>query len=490
MSEVITIGDRAAVVHADCKDYLQLLPDASVDAIVTDPPYGLGDTSPAKVAACLRAWLDGDEHEAAGGGFMGRAWDSWVPGPRVWRECLRVLKPGGHLLAFAGSRTVDLMGMALRLAGFEVRDSLQWLYGTGFPKSLDVSKAIDARPGVVAHDRFAAELAAARASAGMSRADVSEQVVGTRSGACWNWEHHQFLAARHWPALARALPALSEAWQPLLAAADRAKVGSHVRDMGGFAGSRLGAIGGDITAPATDAARQWDGWGTALKPAAEPILLCRKPLSGTVAANVLEHGVGGLNVDGCRVATTRDDAAQMERCNTPGSGQLTRGRWPPNVLLAHPPGCDGDNNGAGCVEGCAVGTLGEQSGGGKRAATAGATGGLGDTGTAARFFPSFRFRYVPKPRRAEREAGLVAPDGQKRANTHPTVKPVDLMRWLVRLVTPRGGVVLDPFTGSGTTGVAAVREGVFFMGIERDPESVRIAVGRIKHVELEADDED
>jgi DNA modification methylase len=434
------VGEGAVVVHADCLDFLRTLADNSIDSVVTDPPYGLGDTSPENVAACLAAWLSGDEHEAKGGGFMGKTWDSWVPGPAVWKECLRVLKPGGHLLAFAGSRTLDLMGISLRLAGFEVRDSLQWLYGTGFPKSLNVSKAIDKAAG------------------------------------------------------------------------------------------------------ATPEAEQWDGWGTALKPAAEPVLLCRKPLNGTVAANVLTHGVGALNVDGCRVATGDDlnggtyssggninglpgDARTGAAAGMfaegggrlPGAFKQPEGRWPPNVLFTHTPNCDGDNNGAGCVEGCAVGTLGGQSGektsGSRKQGEHGLMGYggasaapmppvKGSSPTTARFFPSFR--YVAKPGKKERDAGVQGPvvtgadvtgrqEGSagldnpragtrtERKNTHTTVKPIDLMRWLVRLVTPPGGVVLDPFCGSGTTGCAAVQEGVLFLGVEREEEYAIIAKDRIEH---------
>jgi len=453
------------VIHeGDCLNVLRSLDSASVDSIVTDPPYGLGDTSPRNVEACLRSWLDGDQHEARGAGFMGRAWDAWVPGPQVWRECLRVLKPGGHLLAFAGSRTVDLMGIALRLAGFDVRDTLQWLYGSGFPKSLDVSKAIDAAAG------------------------AEREVIARRP---------------HSPA-AVACPMRT------------APTAEYV-----------------YSAPATDAARQWSGWGTALKPAAEPILLCRKPLDGTVAANVLEHGAGGLNVDGCRVSASAGDVAEMtgrSGASTPnavwgaGIGHDAvwlpdgGGRWPPNTILTHSPHCPGDHNGAGCVDGCAVGVLGAQSGESSGALTADdgrrnrgasmfidgrrdANNTHADTGTAARFFPSFR--YIAKAARGEREAGVTA--GEKtsaevtgrapgsaglanpassvgilpRRNSHPTVKPIDVMRWLVRLVTPPGGLVLDPFCGSGTTGIAASLEGFRFIGVEREPEYADIARQRI-----------
>lgn len=390
------------VEHARAEDFLRTLPDASVDSVVTDPPYGLSNTTPAKVEECLRAWLSGEDYDHGAKGFMGREWDGWVPGPALWREVLRVLKPGGHALVFAGSRTVDLMGLALRLAGFEIRDTMQWLYGTGFPKSLNVAKA-------------------------------------------------------------------------------------------------------------TDAAREWDGWGTALKPAHEPVIVARKPLDGTVAANVLAHGTGALNIDGCRVGTSKDVPASpaADRLNIAKGAERNRtgdtsgfdpniGRWPTNVVLTHPDGCEGDHNGAGCVDGCPVGEVGRSPGGrsvtGVRsslsasATVSGTTWGVDNhksteypgehAGTAARFFPSFH--YCAKASKSEREAGLDAPDGC-RANRHPTVKPIDAMRWLCRLVTRPGGLVLDPFTGSGTTGCAAALEGFRFIGCEMDEAHADLARRRIAH---------
>jgi len=211
----------------DCLEILRTLPDNSVDSIVTDPPYGLSKEP--DMAEVLRHWLAGDDYQHKGGGFMGKTWDSFVPGPAVWRECLRVLKPGGHLLAFFGTRTQDIGTLAIRLSGFEIRDSIAWVYGSGFPKSMDVSKAIDKAAG------------------------AKREVIGA------NPNH-------------RAV--------------------SGVAYAGTYAGGNTGAA--DITGPATEAARQWQGWGTALKPALEPITVARKPLAKghTVAANVLAHGTG------------------------------------------------------------------------------------------------------------------------------------------------------------------------------------------------------
>ena len=228
----------------DCLESLKRMPDNSVDAVVTDPPYGLSDHKPAEVIACLSAWIAGETYQPKGKGFMGKSWDAWVPGPEVWRECLRVLKPGGHLLAFAGTRSMDLMSMAVRLSGFELRDSIgyandgggapvmAWTFGSGFPKSMDVSKAIDK-------------------AAGAEREVVGESPWASRGGA----------------GLARSI-FNDDNWQ---------------------------SDGDAVTSPATEAARQWQGWGTALKPAWEPIILARKPLGEkTVAANVLKHGTGGI----------------------------------------------------------------------------------------------------------------------------------------------------------------------------------------------------
>jgi site-specific DNA-methyltransferase (adenine-specific) len=366
------------------------MPDNSVDSIVCDPPYELG--------------------------FMGKAWDASgiAYDGEVWRQALRVLKPGGHLLAFSGSRTYHRMACAIEDAGFEIRDQIMWVYGSGFPKSLDVSKAIDKAAG------------------------AEREVIGAggRSGTTRN-------------AMA-----------------------------GDFAGSW------DATTPATEAARQWSGWGTALKPAHEPICMARKPLQGTVAANVLRHGTGAINVDGCRVAATDGYEKAWDRpvstnIGAKGGSFISEGiqhtidisankpeggRWPANFIH------DGSDE---------------------------ATAGLGE---AARFF------YCAKASRSDREegcddlplrtgaeavereegsAGMDSPRaGAGRTastvkNHHPCVKPTDLMRYLVRMVTPPGGTVLDPFMGSGSTGKAATLEGFNFIGIEMDEDYLAIAQARI-----------
>jgi hypothetical protein len=403
-------GERWRVVHGDCLDVMRGLPDGCVDAVVTDPPYGLS--------------------------FMAREWDQKVPGPEFWSEALRVCKPGAHIVACGGTRTFHRLVCAIEDAGWEIRDRLAWLYGTGFPKSLDVSKAIDKAAG------------------------AEREVVGSKVGT----------------------PGYS------LAESN----GSHKTYGRGLGNTSDPERECEITAPATEAAAQWAGYGTALKPAHEPIILARKPLAGTVAANVLAHGTGALNVDGCRVGTdggTRKGSfPKGDSVSTYGNGingaceivDTGAGRWPPNLLLVHAPDCEPGR----CSGGCPVRVMGEQSGElGKAGVALEPAAGTdvrnevygagwryqgrqfthGDTGTAARFFPQFDapFLYAAKASTAERCG-----------SRHPTVKPVDLMRWLVRLITPPGGIVLDPFAGSGTTGEGAIREGCRTLLIEQEAEHV------------------
>ena len=335
--------------HGDCLAVLKTLDDASVDAVVTDPPYLID--------------------------FMGKGWDSadGIAGkPEVWAECLRVLKPGGHLLAFGATRTYHRMTCAIEDAGFEIRDSIHWMYGSGFPKSLNIG----------------------------------------------------------------------------------------------------------------------DGRGTALKPSHEPVVVARKPLASTVAATVEQYGTGALNIDASRVGTVFWKRPGSPAVRTTAYGDFAGGdartheggRWPPNIVLSHTEDCTE----SACDETCAVAELDRQSGTTKSVGKAqfkprtvynadaegyditGKEIGYGDTGGASRFFPVFR--YQAKASRSER--------GE--TNVHPTVKPIALMEWLVTLVTPTGGVVLDPFMGSGTTGVAAVRKGFRFVGIEREDEYLAIARARIE----------
>lgn len=434
--------DKVVLHHGDCLDVLATLPDASVDAVVTDPPYGLANTDPAHVIETLQRWIGGERDYLPGGrGFMGKEWDAFVPPVAVWDECLRVLKPGGHVLAFAGSRTVDLMTLGLRLAGFDIRDSLAWLYGSGFPKSLDVSKAIDKAGGnPLAFRKFARAYAAAVSSSELTHSDI-DRTLGIKSSSCyWAREDQRGgMPPRHHWEIVRDLLDLGDEFVRIYDEAEREVIGAKTAGIANPDDFDRYTVGGsksvvvDITAPATPEAERWQGWGTALKPAFEPIVMARKPLTGTVAANVLEHGTGALNIDACRVGD-EELAAQTRGVSRIGTfegaaGNVTParvGRWPANVVL--------------------------------------------DESQAAVLDES-RFFYVAKASKSERPVV----DGV----AHPTVKPVSLMSWLVRLVTPPGGTVLEPFAGSGTTVEAAMREGFHVVAVERESDYLPLILARI-----------
>jgi hypothetical protein len=434
----------------DCLDVLRTMPDCSVDAVVTDPPYGLA--------------------------FMGKRWDYDVPSVEVWAECLRVLKPGGHLLAFAGTRTQHRMAVRIEDAGFEIRDMIAWVYGSGFPKSLDVSKAIDKRGGSVAgFKQFRDAVRAAMKRNGVSRSRLQAALGNHMLG--------HYLTAGSQPAvpslrdyrIIRDSVQLGPEFDALFNdEAEREVVGrKRTGDpVSWYAESVRGDGLVDITAPATPEAQQWAGWGTALKPALEPITMARKPLAGTVAGNVLEHGTGALNVDGCRVGLR--EARQLNRAGSIGYGGSEpqgivedggMGRWPANlihdgseeVVGLFPEAQGAVSNGRKGIQGACYFERGSMP----------QLPGRGDSGSAARFF------YTAKAAKAERQ-GV----------THPTVKPLDLMAYLCRLVTPPGGVVLDPFMGSGTTIKAAIGEGFQAIGIERDPSYFAMAEHRMNGVQL------
>jgi DNA modification methylase len=530
-------GEGWRVFAGSCLDRLRELPDGSVDAVVTDPPYGLSNTDPGHVSDALVRWVSGERDFIPDGkGFMGKAWDAFVPPPAVWDECLRVLKPGGHVLAFAGSRTFDLMALSIRLAGFEIRDSVAWLYGSGFPKSLDVSKAIDKGQGENRDRQL--KFTAWMRSTGVTQNECAEAILGFAK----NLESARAMAQHYFsnkqqPAIATAdvfdamrhlLPEVPEEIERLVAERtgiewtaykNREVIGTRVT--GAAMSSKTSEASAtdfgsgqnvvDVTAPATPEAQQWQGWGTALKPAFEPVVVARKPLIGTVAENVLLHGTGGLNIDGTRIGTEqivsrggrsssvvgdeREGASLGMYGAHPPLNTVHSGRWPSNVML--------DEFTAGLVD--------EQSGVSKSTPSARKEEthseeiygkGLGnwsgsshsDSGGASRFF------YVAKASKRDRNEGLEElpirrPDDrtetgmgsfaekgvQPGRNFHPTVKPTDLMRQLVRLVTPPGGVVLDPFTGSGSTGKAAILEGFEFIGVELTDEYLPIIEGRLSH---------
>ena len=394
------------------------MPDNSVDSIVTDPPYELG--------------------------FMGKSWDASgiAFNIEVWQEALRVLKPGGHLIAFSGSRTYHRMAVAIEDAGFQIRDQIMWIYGSGFPKSHNISKGIDKAAG------------------------AEQEVVGSRI-------------------------------------ADDIRGGNmHAENRG-----KRHII--NITAPATAEAKQWDGWGTALKPAHEPIVVARKPLEGTIAANVLTYGTGGLNIDGCRVGTTVETwpssrsyaAGQMQPGGqgvTESTGDAPAGRWPANFIH------DGSDEVVALFPNTKAGIAKRGNSGGNNFGSDTPKPplddiGYADSGSAARFFycakaskrdrneglegfaPIRKVFMATKNGTGEPSKGLERFTTEPSANFHPTVKPTDLMRYLCRLVTPPNGIVLDPFMGSGSTGKAAMLESFDFIGIEQDSNYIKIAEARIEY---------
>jgi DNA modification methylase len=428
------------LIQGDCLDAMPALESESVDSIVTDPPYGLS--------------------------FMGKDWDHGVPGEHFWREAIRVAKPGAHLLAFGGTRMFHRLAVAIEDAGWEIRDTVMWVYGSGFPKSLDVSKAIDKAAG--AEGAFGEPKTAAHAG-------------WIDRGRMRGGEGH-------------------EGWQrPCMA--DKQAVERSARQY----------------IPATIAGKQWAGWGTALKPAWEPIIVARKPLIGTVADNVLKHGTGAMNIDGCRVGAGNDRASGGHQGSMPqpmswgrvtGHNRPTGGRWPANLIH------DGSDEVVGLFPAQTSGANPTRRGSPKFRNAFGEFTGQeectpqrgAESGSAARFF------YCAKASKADRDEGCeelpqsvqqsVAHGNKKygtlpytnepreikprpRSNHHPTVKPTDLMRYLCRLVTPPSGVVLDPFMGSGSTGKAAILEGFQFIGIEREAEYLEIAKARIDAAERE-----
>lgn len=466
--------------HGDCLDVLRTLPDHSVDAVVTDPPYGLANTTSAQVAETVTRWINGERDYLPGGsGFMGKRWDAFVPPVAVWDDCLRVLKPGGHLLAFSGSRTFDLMALSIRLAGFDVRDGIAWLYGSGFPKSRNVTGAMDAylagerpepasvviRPGVYDVTRFLRE---ARDVAGWTNRQIDE-LFGT-NGMAGHWTSQASQPAvpsvRQWSILKESLGFGDDVDELVeqLASIERPE------DWGQGAGGDEEFLG----SLRKDGERAEPGdWGTALKPAFEPIVVARKPTRGSTTINVQTYGTGALNIGGCRIGTSGggNTCPGGDACACVTSGityaptkhaerrEGPFGRWPSNVVLDDSQAAEvdrqsGDRPAGGKVTGRQTTKTGDSG-------IYGAFGAIenspyDDSGGASRFF------YVAKPDSSER----VRLDG----TAHPTVKPIDLMRWLVRLVTPPGGTVLEPFAGSGTTAEACLLEGFDCIAIEREAE--------------------
>jgi len=503
-------GEAWKVLAGSCLDRLLELEDNSIDAVVTDPPYELG--------------------------FMGKSWDSSgiAYNVEVWRQCLRVLKPGGHVLAFGGSRTWHRLAVAVEDAGFELRDSIAWIYGSGFPKSLDVSKAIDKNNGREFDDIYALgrHIKEQREKLGLSRAEVNAW-FGYKSGI-QHWEaqdknNAQPPTQKDYDVLKNRLR-LSNDFDNLVARieAEREVIGIQKGAMAGWnMDGSTKFVDREITIAATPDAKKWQGWGTALKPAFEPVVVGRKPLTGTVAANVLEWGVGGLNIDGTRIGSgqrptgLKKDGSRSQKTGNEGwdrpwknderanrvigDGELSTslGRWPSNVMLDEYTASlvdqqSGDRPGMATQNSSPINIYGGNSFHASKTQMPEVRQGYNDSGGASRFF------YVAKASKRDRNEGLDGlPErelreglkrsqpgsfemfeakgaiGAARQNFHPTVKPTELMRNLIRLVTPLGGTVLDPFTGSGSTGKAAILEGMQFVGCELTEEYLPIIQGRI-----------
>jgi site-specific DNA-methyltransferase (adenine-specific) len=467
-----------SIIQGDCVEVMKSMPDNYVSAIITDPPYGLSNHSEKLIRETLSKWLSGEEdYIPKGKGFMGKSWDSFVPPPAVWKECFRVMKPGGTIMVFAGTRTYDLMTISLRLAGFEVKETLMYMYGSGFPKSLDISKAIDKLKG----------------------AEREKTGEDQKFGRCDSGIYHM-----------------------------------NVNNPSKMKFARYDN-------PATPEATLWDGYGTSLKPAYEPIILAIKPNEGSYANNALKWGVAGLNINGCRIATNEQLGRQASSTTLFGQGKMTSadfinnsnkagGRFPANVLLectcdevlegkqigkfrentarkrkgfmlgevyghSNAPDNYGDKAIIHTNPECPCCMLDQQSGISKSARSkrgiqskgysagvewerateeTNTVRGHNDKGGASRFF------YCAKASRGERTA-----NGQIK-NDHPTLKPLSLMKYLVKLVIPpENGLILDPFAGSGSTCVACKMLGVNFIGIEKEAAYVDIARKRLELTEKE-----
>lgn len=482
------------IIRGDCKEELPALPEDSIDAIVTDPPAGIA--------------------------FMGKEWDKDRGGRKVWitwmtdiaSECLRVIKPGGHALVWALPRTSHWTGMAWEEAGWEPRDKIAHVFGSGFPKSLSIDKAIDRLNGRnLQYPDFGAYLRERRLALGLSMSEIDRK-MGTNTAYSW-WEGRLSgvqLPIKENYLILKDILNLDDRFDELI---ERIEAERNVIGNAGYtAPTELYQIGEskegtraniDITAPATSLAKQWAGFGTALKPAHEDWWLFRKPLDGrTIAENIIKWGVGGLNIDGCRVGfASQDDEKESKNKNQHrdfGSGQRDNmiygkdsnertnynapGRFPANLILSYPEHSPGKDS--------VLRMFPQSSITGKRTAESKAAKVEGtnwlsdnhesqeyaDSGSTARFFQHCLITeedlppliYQAKASRAERNG-----------STHPTMKPLALMRYLCRLITPPGGIILDPFAGSGTTGLAAIQEGFHYILIEQSEEYCEIATRRI-----------
>ena len=453
------------IYNEDCLEGIKRLPNNFIDSIVTDPPYELG--------------------------FMGKKWDSTgiAYNVELWQEALRVLKPGGHLLAFGGTRTYHRMACAIEDAGFEIRDCIQWIYGSGFPKSMDISKAIDKRAGKSKEDiqKLKDELRRVFALSGLTLDALNKKCGFEASG--------YLRKSSTWASI---LPSPEKWWKMRetvgcdddfsfeFKAVEREVIGCGKSGKTAI-WNQEGTMGEyDITAPTTPEAQQWEGWGTALKPANEPIVVARKPLEGTVADNVLKWGTGGINIDGCRIATDETisnhsrgvesaiskgkfgDSKAQETHQTEGQKQ---GRFPANVILDEEAGIMLDEQ-SGILKSGALKPYQEnhQNASSYKMNRYKTFVQPANEGGASRFF------YTAKASKKERGEG----------NNHPTVKPIMLMEYLIKLVTPINGITLDIFAGSGTSAIASINVGRCFIGFEKDKDYYNMAQKRIADFKAQA----
>ena len=443
----------------DCLKVLKTLPENSIDSIVTDPPYGLS--------------------------FMGKKWDYDVPSIEIWKECLRVLKPGGHLLAFSGSRTYHRMAVRIEDAGFEIRDQIMWVYFSGFPKSLNVGKAVD-KLGGQSLSWFIDYILKVADEKGISRKELTmlfPSKNGNPTGWLWNKQKTQGITLEQYHKIKEFLQ---------LPFADISECEREVvgRGQAGLTAGTIANFAGEKEFDITKGTSPWEGWGTALKPAHEPICMARKPLSEkSVAENCLKWNTGGINIDESRIGFSEDDDPRNWHSNRKtttfenteniyelgiknvSSQQNQQGRFPANIIFDEEAGkiLDQQSGGASRFFYCPKTSKKDRNEGLERfeeKQTVGGGGGIGD--------------YKDDVNSA---SGKFGSEKAPSKNNHPTVKPTDLMLYLIRLVTPKGGTTLDPFMGSGSTGKAAIRGNFKFIGIEREQDFFQIAQARIKHEE-------